>query len=151
MSINLWKIYFFENYFRAVYAYSKNITLNLWWKSCCTKKNLSNNLSTKSYCLKKKLTTKSIWKNTWPLIFDIMFNTWQIFDKNLQQRPILSHSGRLLPFQKWNLKPSHTKRKPLEGGRREAGGAENIMGSGEGRGVVADFYLIYLKLTNMSK
>ena len=92
-----------------------------------------------------------IWKNTWPLIFDIMFNTWQIFDKNLQQRSILSHSGRLLPFQKWNLKPSHTKRKPLEGGRREAGGAENIMGSGEGRGVVADFYLIYLKLTNMSK
>ena len=52
-----------------------------------------------------------IWKNTWPLIFDIMFNTWQIFDKNLQQRSILSHSGRLffksgassLLIQKGNL------------------------------------------------
>ena len=38
------------------------------------------------------------------------------------------------------------KKKPFEGGRREAGGAENIMGSGEGTGLVADFYLIYLKL-----
>ena len=31
----------------------------------------------------------------------------------------------------------------MEGGRRETGGAENIMSSGEGRGVVPDFYLIY--------
>ena len=57
-----------------------------------------------------------------------MFNTWQMFDKNLQQRSTLSHSERLLPFQKWNLKPYHAKRKPLEGERREAGGSENIMG-----------------------
>ena len=61
-------------------------------------------------------------------------------------RSTLSHSERLLLFQKWNLKPSHAKRKPLEEGRREAGRAENIMGSGESRGVVACFYLIYLKL-----
>ena len=57
-----------------------------------------------------------------------MFNTWQMFDKNLKQRSTLSHSERLLPFQKWNLKPYHAKRKPLEGERREAGGSENIMG-----------------------
>ena len=70
-------------------------------------------------CLKKNWQQNLIWKNTWPLIFDIMFNTWQIFDKNLQQRSILSHSGRLLPFQKWNLKPSH--KKEAFWGRKERG------------------------------
>ena len=32
-----------------------------------------------------------IWKNTCELIFDTMFNSWLIFNKNLQ--PILSHRG----------------------------------------------------------
>ena len=120
MSINLWKIYFFENYFRAVYAYSKNITLNLWWKSCCTKKNLSNNLSTKSYCLKKKTDNKIYLKeymatNIWHNV-QYLTNIWQ---KSTTETNIKSY-WEANPFSKVKLEAFSYKKEAF-GGRKERG------------------------------
>ena len=46
-------------------------------------------------------------------------------------------------FSKVELQVFSYKKETFGGGRRETDGAENIISSGERRGVVADFYLIY--------